>query len=341
MKLLVLGGTAFVGRALVAEALARGYDVTTFNRGRTGTAPAGIAALHGDRTRAADLDVLSGGRWDAVVDTWSGAPRHVGTTARVLARAVGHYGYVSSRSVYRWPLPVGADESAPVVAASPDADSTDYVADKRGGELAVLASYGNALLARAGLILGPHEDIGRLPWWLRRIAAGGEVLAPGPAGLALQYVDARDLAAWMLDCAQRGTTGAYNAVSAPGHTTMAGLLAACQAAAGVSADLTWVDPDFVLAHGVQPWTELPVWVPPDSEFAGLHTADTSAALSAGLHCRPTSETVTDTWSWLGDVDGLGVRAGVPVPGLDPAKERRVLDAWHARPPAERRLHDGE
>ena len=329
MRLLVLGGTAFVGRALVAEALARGYEVTTFNRGRTGTAPACVAALHGDRTRAADLDVLAGGHWDAVVDTWSGAPCHVEATARLLARAVGHYGYVSSRSVYRWPLPAGADESAPVVAASPDADSTDYAADKRGGELAVLAGYGDALLARAGLILGPHEDIGRLPWWLRRVAAGGEVLAPGPANLPLQYVDARDLAGWMLDCAERGTTGAYNAVSAPGHTTMAGLLAACQAATGGPADFTWVDPEFVLAHGVQPWTELPVWVPPDSEFVGLHTAETSAALATGLHCRPVSETVTDTWSWLGDVDGLGVRAGVPVPGLDRTKERALLDAWHA------------
>ncbi len=333
MKLLVLGGTAFVGRAVVTEALERQYRVTTFNRGRTGTPLPGVETLYGDRTRPADLEVLAGRRWDAVVDTWSGAPRHAGQTARLLAGAVGHYGYVSSRSVYRWPLPVGADESAPVVGARPDADHTEYPADKRGAELAILEGYGDALLARAGLILGPHEDVGRLPWWLRRVAAAGEVLAPGPPDLALQYVDARDLATWMLNCAEQGTTGPYNLVSAPGHTTTLGLLTACRDATGGTARFVWIDPEFLLAHDVEPWTELPVWVPPDSEYVGLHRADTSAALAAGLRCRPVAETVADTWDWLRRLDELPLREreGVSPIGLDPAKERRVLDAWRSAP----------
>lgn len=329
MKLLVLGGTAFVGRAVVAEALARGDEVTTFNRGRTGTSPDGVEGLHGDRTRPDDLDVLAGRTWDSVVDTWAGAPRHAGMTARLLAGAVGHYGYVSSVSVYSWPIPVGVTEDDPVVDARPDADTTEYPADKRGAELAVLEGYGDALLARSGLILGPHEDIGRLPWWLRRMEAGGEVLAPGPPDLALQYVDARDLAAWMLDRAELGTTGPFNVVSAPGHTTTAGLLAACQAATNGDAELVWADADFVLAQGIEPWTELPVWVPPEGELLAMHRADTSAALGSGLHCRPVAETVTDTWNWQRELPNVPQREGRPAPGLDPAKERRALDAWRA------------
>lgn len=329
MKLLVLGGTAFVGRAVVAQALERGYDVTAFNRGRTGPPPPGVEALHGDRTRPADLDVLAGRSWDVVVDTWAGAPRHAGATARLLAGAVGHYGYVSSVSVYRWPLRIGATEADPVVEARPDADTTEYAADKRGAELAILEEYGDALLARAGLILGPHEDIGRLPWWLRRVATGGEVLAPGPPDLALQYVDARDLAAWMLDCSERRTTGPFNVVSAPGHTTTSAFLAACRTATDGDADLVWVDADFVLAQGIEPWTELPVWVPPHGELLGMHRADTSAALAAGLRCRPVAETVTDTWHWLRELSRSPLREGRPAPGLDPVKERSALDAWRA------------
>lgn len=329
MRLLVLGGSAFVGRAVVAAGLDRGYEVTTFNRGRTGTPLPGVEALHGDRTSPADLEVLADRSWDAVVDTWSGAPRHAGATARLLNGSVGHYGYVSSGSVYRWPPRVGGTETDPVVEASPDADKSDYAADKRGAELAILEGYGDALLARAGLILGPHEDVGRLPWWLRRVHAGGEVLAPGPPDLALQYIDARDLATWMLDCAERGTTGPFNVVSSPGHTTTLGLLTACQAATGGDADLVWVEPDFLLAQDVEPWTELPVWVAPDSEYIGMHRADTSAALAAGLRCRPVADTVTDTWDWLSELTEPPLREGLSAPGLDPAKERGVIDAWRA------------
>ena len=188
---------------------------------------------------------------------------------QVLGQRADHYCYVSSRSVYRWPIPPGADESAPVVEADPTSGSgDDYAAAKRGGELAVVEAFGDqALLARAGLILGPYELSGRMPWWLQRIERGGDVLAPGPPDLPLQYIDCRDLAAWLLDAADARLGGAFNTVSQPGQATMRSLLEAAKAAAGSAAHLVWAPPEVIERSGIAPWTELPVSVPPDSELA--------------------------------------------------------------------------
>ena len=202
MRLLVLGGTRFVGRAVASDAVARGWDVTVLNRGATATPPEGVRSLTADRTSYSELtDVLGTDAWDVVVDTWSGAPSVVRDAAGLLATRTDRYAYVSSRSVYTWPPEPGGNESKPVVDGDPDAERTDYAADKRGGELAAIREYGEdrTLLARAGLILGPYEDVGRLPWWLGRIARGGDVVAPGHPDRGLQYVDARDLATWLLD----------------------------------------------------------------------------------------------------------------------------------------------
>ena len=328
MRLLVLGGTHHVGRAVVETAVARGDDVTTLNRGLTGHQPQGARACRADRTEPAALAgaLRREGSWDAVIDTWSGAPRVVAGAAALLADRAAHYGYVSSRSVYRWPFPPGADESAPVVDGDPDAaDGTDYAAAKRGGELAALAAFGGrALLARAGLILGPYEHVGRMPWWLRRLERGGDVLAPGPPDLPLQYIDCRDLAAWLLSSAQRGLGGAFNTVSRRGHATMATLLDAAAAVTGSRARLIWVPPEVITAAGIQPWTELPIWLPPGGEFAGMHDGDVSAAYAAGLACRPVRETVADTWRWLQAEGYPAPRPGLPEHGLDPEAERRVL-----------------
>lgn len=327
MKVLVLGGTHHVGRALVESALARGDEVTTVNRGSRPPA-AGVEARYADRRTAGDLAAALGdGVWDAVVDTWSFEPSVVADSAALLSGRAAHYGYVSSRSVYAWPIPRGADESAPVVEADPRSiDAQDYAAAKRGGELAVDALFdGPALLARAGLILGPYEQVGRLPWWLDRIAAGGRVAAPGPADRPLQYVDARDLADWMLRCAEALTAGAFNAVSPPGHTTIGALLEACVRVTGSDAELVPVTPERVEAAGVSGWTHLPIWVPPTGELAALHDADTGAAAAAGLRCRPMADTVADTWAWL-------QAEGTPTPpsnrageiGLSAEQERRLL-----------------
>jgi nucleoside-diphosphate-sugar epimerase len=327
MRLLVLGGTHHVGRAVVETALARGDAVTTLTRGVSGPPAAGARAVYADRTDPAALAAALGdASWDAVIDTWSGAPCVVGDAARLLAGRAGHYGYVSSRSVHRWPIAPGADESAPVVDADPaSADGSDYAAAKRGGELAAVAAFGDrALLARAGLILGPYEIVGRMPWWLRRIERGGDVLAPGPPELPLQYIDCRDLAAWLLHAADNGIGGAFNTVSKPGQATMRSLLEAAKAATGSPARLVWVAPEVIERAGIEPWTELPVWVPPDTELIGLHTGDVTAAYAAGLTCRPVEETVADTWAWLRAEGDPPARPSGPRHGLDPGREREAL-----------------
>ncbi|MEV2278419.1 NAD-dependent epimerase/dehydratase family protein [Nocardiopsis sp. NPDC049922] len=326
MRLLMLGGTEFVGRSVVEEALGRGWDVTVFHRGRH-PAPAGVADLRGDRTETGGLAALETGEWDAVVDTWTGAPSAVAAAARLLDGRVGRYAYVSSRSVYAYPAAAGLDEDGPVVEGSPDDDdASDYARAKRGGELAAEAVFGDrALFARAGLILGPHENVGRLPWWLGRIARGGRVLAPGPRDLPLQYVDGRDLAVWTLDAVESGLGGPYNLVSPPGHTTMGALLEACAAATGADAELVWTDPRRILDAGVQPWTDLPIWLPRGELYDTLHRGDVSRALATGLRCRPVGETVADTWDWLRSLGGEAPRRpDRPSVGLDPEVEAKLL-----------------
>jgi 2'-hydroxyisoflavone reductase len=328
MRLLVLGGTHHVGRAVVEEALARGDEVTTLTRGVSGPSAAGAVALHADRTDPAALRAALGdATWDAVIDTWSFAPRVVLDSATLLADRARHYGYVSTRSVYEWPPAVGLDESGPVVDGDPASEEgDDYAAAKRGGELAAQAGFGadRTLLARPGLILGPYEIVGRMPWWLRRIERGGDVLAPGPPDLKLQYIDCRDLAIWMLHAADEGIAGPFNTVSQPGHATMASLLDAAIEATGSDARLVWASPEVIEAADIAPWTELPVWLPPDGEAAGLHAGDVSAAYAAGLTCRPVRETVADTWAWLQREGDPPVREGRPAHGLDPERERQVL-----------------
>ncbi|SBT37072.1 NAD-dependent epimerase/dehydratase family protein [Micromonospora auratinigra] len=328
MRLLVLGGTGFVGGAVVREALRRGWTVTVFNRGLHGELPAGVRRLRGDRTVPDGLAALTGGEWDLVVDTWDGAPRAVGDAARALLGAVPQYVYISSGSVYAVPVPAGVGEEAPTVEGDANAVDGDYAQLKAGGERAATAVFGDrALLVRAGLILGPGEDIGRLPWWLHRIARGGEVLAPGPRDLPVQYVDVRDLAGWLLDRGAAGAGGAYNVISRSGHTTMGGLLDAAVAATGSDAVLRWTDPEPILAAGVEPWNDLPIWIPEGHEYRWLQERGVEKAYAAGLVCRPVAETVADTWRWLGEVGRVPARAGRPARaavGLDPAREAALL-----------------
>ncbi|MCP9959235.1 reductase [Streptomyces sudanensis] len=331
MRLLILGGTEFVGRAVAETALARGWEVAVFNRGRH-EPPPGAVALRGDRAApdGTGLSALRGGAWDAVVDTWSGAPSAVRDAARLLAGRAGRYAYVSSCSVYEWPRVAELREDKPVVeASSDDGDDVPYPRAKRGGELAAVGAFGpeRTLLARAGLILGPWENVGRLPWWLNRIARGGPVLAPGPRDLPLQYVDVRDLAAWLLDGLGGGLAGPYDLASRPGHATMGGLLDACVRATGSDAELRWTPPDRILAAGVEPWTGLPVWVPPGEAHDAMHGIDVGKALASGLRCRPVEETVADTWAWLRGLGGEAPqRADRDPVGITPELEARVLGA---------------
>ncbi|QXJ22819.1 NAD-dependent epimerase/dehydratase family protein [Actinomadura graeca] len=325
MRLLMLGGTEFAGRAITEDALARGWDVTVFHRGRH-EPPEGARSVLGDRTEDGGLQALAHGEWDAVVDTWSAAPSAVRDAARLLSGRCERHVYISSRSVYRFPTPPGLDESAPVVDGSPDDGDVEYAEAKRGGELAAAGAFGDrALLVRAGLIIGPYENIGRLPWWLTRMARGGRVLAPGPRDLGLQFIDVRDLAAWTLDAVGQGLGGPYNLVSPPGHTTMDGLLEACIRVTGADAEPVWSAPEDLLAAGIAPWTELPLWLPPGEAHDTLHRADVTKALSTGLRCRPAEETVADTWAWLQRIGGKApLRPDRPVVGLSPEREAAFL-----------------
>jgi len=322
-RVLVLGGTEFVGRAVVDEALARGHDVTVLNRG-TRPARDDVTTLVGDRTAPGGLEALRDGEWDRVIDTWSWAPRVVAESAELLSDRADRYVYVSSRSVYA-AARAGDDESAALVRASADDDVfDDYARAKAGGELAAVAGFGDrAVLLRPGLIIGPLENIGRLPWWLARIARGGEVVAPGPADAGVQYIDARDLAVFALEV---DVTGPVNTVSPRDETTMRDILQACIEATGADASLRWFTPVQLAAAGAEPWTQLPLWLPPGGDYEALQQGDVTLARGAGLSIRPLRQTVDDTWAWLRSIGGVAPqRADRPVVGLPAQTEQRLLN----------------
>ena len=325
MQLLVLGGTRFVGRSVILDALDRGWGVTALNRGLTGALPDGAHALTADRTDTALLaEALRGKEFDAVFDPWAAAPKVVQESARLLTGSVGRYVYCSSISAYVDGRPAGGNEDWPVVDGEADAEQTDYSRDKRGGELAALGSFPDALIGRPGLILGPYEDIGRLPWWLGRAARGGRVVAPGRPDAPLQYVDARDLATWFNDNLAAGTTGAVDLTSPQGRFTFGDLLEAVVAATGHRAELVWVDQDTVLASGAEPWTQLPCWLPEGGEYEGFMEGDTSKAVATGLRTRDVADTAAATWEWL-QRDGFPVqRPDRPAHGLPETLETALL-----------------
>lgn len=329
MGLLVLGGTRFVGRAVIAEALDRGWHVTALHRGQTGSTPPDVEFVRADRTDDDAFAAAVGRRhWDCVVDTWSGAPRVVTAAASGLVRRVDRYAYVSSGSVYAWGTHV--DETSPLVDGDPNADGGDYAAVKRGAELGIELSFPDAVLARAGLILGPWEDIGRLPWWLRRIASGGRVVAPGRPQRPLQYVDVRDLAGWLLTALDSGISGPVDVIGPSGLATTASLLEACRTATGSDAELVWVDEATLAEAGVEPWTQLPCWVPEQGDFAGFLESDTGRAAAIGLAPRPVLDTVVDTWRWLEQDGPPAQRDDRAVHGLSDELEQRVLELVRER-----------
>jgi 2'-hydroxyisoflavone reductase len=324
MKLLVIGGTHFAGRAIVEAALVEGIDVTALNRGRSPIPGVDVRTLVADRTDVTALsEALGDGEWDAVIDTWSQAPKVIADSCALLKGRTGHFAYVSTVSVYADPIPDGAAEDAPTVDADPDdtqdwTDGPGYQRAKRGGELAVLREFGDgALIARPGLILGPYENVGRLPTWLRRIERGGQVLAPGSPDSPVQYVDVRDMAQWMLDMAKRQAGGVFNVVNKPGESTLGDFLNTAVDVTGSDAKLVWVPEEKVLEEGIAPWTELPIWLP--SEWQ--EPVDVSAVFAAGFTARTPRETVTDTWAWLQKEGDPPVRPGH---GLAAEKEQAVL-----------------
>ncbi|CEJ91353.1 hypothetical protein VHEMI07071 [[Torrubiella] hemipterigena] len=337
MHLLILGGTSFVGRALALEAVARNHRVTLLNRGTSTQPPAGVTNLLGDRLQSNGLDALDGLTFDAVVDTWSSEPAPAVQAMQRLKGRMGHYTYISTLSVYdESSLPghdILADESADTFdITAPDANKKVYQFNKRSVEVAAeqLLPDIPCLMARAGVILGPHEhkyiERGRLPWWLQRLHEGGPTLAPGPRDLKLQLVDARDLANFVLDNAEKGTDGAFNIISDHGSLTMGDLLEAAREATGNRAQLQWHEPQRILDAGISPFMELPLWLDPSSTlYDVIYGWDTTKVKGAGLVCRPIEETIRDTWAWMqGDAKPVPAPEGMPVGGLSKEKESIVL-----------------
>jgi 2'-hydroxyisoflavone reductase len=328
MRLLVLGGTKFLGRAAVEIALARGHEVTLFNRGQTNPELFPEAEkLRGDRD--GDLSALEGREWDAVIDPSGFVPRIVRASAELLRGSVAHYLFVSSGSAYAEPYVAGYDEEAPTVELEdPTSEDVlrDYGALKAVCEEVVREVFPEAHTnVRAGLLVGPHDGSGRFTYWPLRGSLDGDVLAPGPPDHLTQFIDVRDIAAWMVDACEQRLSGTFNVTGEP--ITFAAALEAC----GIS-EPVWVDGAFLLEHSVGPWMELPLWVP--GEEAAFLQMSVARAVAAGLSFRPIEDTARDTLAWA-QAEGAALVTETPygTAGLAPAREAELLQAWSAaRPP---------
>jgi 2'-hydroxyisoflavone reductase len=305
VRLLVLGGTVFLGRAVVDAALADGHEVTIFTRGRTNPdLYPEVERLVGDRDGG--LGPLADGAWDAVVDTSGFVPRIVRQSAELLRDAVGRYVFVSSVSVYA-DFSAPPDETSPVAElADPASEEVmrDYGALKAACEQVVEEVYGGerAVIVRPGLIVGPHDPTGRFTYWPRRIAEGGRVIAPGRPEAPVQVIDVRDLGEWVVNLADEGPGGVFNAVGPAVPLTFGGLFDACRAAIGSDAEPVWVDDEVLLAAGVEPWSELPLWLA-GHEHAGMLQASHARAIAAGLRFRALEDTIRATLEWDRSVGG--------------------------------------
>ena len=329
MRLLVLGGTKFLGRAAVESALERSHQVTLFNRGETNPELFPQAErLRGDRD--GDLSALEGREWDAVIDPSGFVPRVLRTSAELLRDAVGHYVFVSSISVYREPYEPDFDEDAPVFEVEPRTEEVleEYAELKAACErLLTEVLPGSHASVRAGLIVGPHDPTGRFTYWPLRVAQGGDVLAPAPPERRVQFVDARDLGEWLVHVAEERIRGTFNAVR-PAEP-FGDLLEVCHEVSGSDARFVWVDESFLLEREVGQWMELPLWLA--GAEAAFIQADVSRAVTAGLRFRPVAETVTDTLAWARETDAPLVaetdRLGAA--GMQPGREAELLGAWRA------------
>jgi 2'-hydroxyisoflavone reductase len=318
VRLLVLGGTKFLGRGIVESALARSDEVTLFNRGQTNPDlfPE-TERIRGDRQQ--DLSALDGRRWDAVIDVATFLPRVVRLSVDALRDSVERYVYVSSISAY-------ADMSVPPLEGAdvaeredPDSESLeDYGALKAACERVVEDAFGErALIVRPGLIVGPHDPTDRFSYWPRRVAQGGRVLAPAPRVAPVQFIDARDLGAWIVEATHRDSSGVYNATGEP--TTFERLLTECQRVSESDAEIVWVPSERLVEAGVGEWMELPLWIAAP-EFAAMQRADVAKAVAAGLTFRPLEQTIRDTLDW----DAGRAEPPAEGVGLAPDRERELL-----------------
>lgn len=327
MKLLILGGTLFLGRHLVDVAQARGHEVTLFNRGQQNPDlfPA-IETLRGDRD--GNLDALAGRRWDAVIDTCGYVPRIVRASAELLAEAVDHYTFISSISVYADFSQPGINEDSP--AGVLKEETVEEITGETYGPLKALceqaaenAMPGRVLNIRPGLIVGPHDPTDRFTYWPMRVARGGEVLAPGGPAHPAQVIDVRDLAAWTVAMVEQRQIGVFNATGPDYPLTLGTALATCREVTSSDAQFTWVDELFLITNDVGAFVEMPLWTP--AEFAGIEQVDVSKAIDAGARFRSLHETIRDTLAWQQSCADEPLKAG-----LSAERETELLALWHAQ-----------
>lgn len=329
-KILILGGTNFVGPAVVTEALARGHDVTLFNRGMTRPHlfPT-VEKLKGDRQpENGDLSTLMNDRrWDAVIDTWPEHSALVEATARLLQNRTDYYYFCSSIAVYKDFSKPGVLETAPTYVDDPGW----YGGEKAVAEQLLADLYPGAFgVSRSHAILGPNDDGNAFHYWLRRLATSKEVLAPGTGQDPVQYIDVRDLAAWILDSVETRRVGIYNTCGVEQPLTFRGFLEGARAAIGSNAALTWIDADFLRTdQGVHSFSDMPLWAPLD-EDEGFYQISGSKALKAGARYRPFVDTARTAWQWHGSYPFRHTNFPLGGLGLSREREEEILNAWHNR-----------
>ncbi len=331
MRMLILGGTVFLGRALVEAAVAQGHDVTILTRGRSGPDPAGVKVLRGDRDHLDGLRPVEGQEFDVVVDTARQAVSHVRRAVEDLVGRTGLYVFTSTVSVYRDYSEAGITEESPTVdplwpeSDAQEGDLAHYPALNVACERVVQHTMRDrALVVRPGLIVGPHDRSDRFGYWPARMARGGAVLAPGAPDRPVQFIDVRDLAEFVLRAAADRRTGVYNVCGPASPPTMGDFLRTCQEVVGVECRLTWADDEFLATNGVQPYVDVPLWIPDQQDLKGFSQIDTSKAVGAGLTHRPVEETIAAA---LRAEQELGLERERRA-GLSPARERELLSALH-------------
>jgi 2'-hydroxyisoflavone reductase len=335
VNILIIGGTRFVGRHIADAFVARGHRVTLFNRGNNADVHRDLEQIHGDR--ASDLDRLHGRMWHVVIDTSGYTPNVVDASARYFKGRVQRYVFVSTISVYDHAKTSGPDEDSPLMQFPQDADPTQF-GDERYGALKVLCEqavqrrFGDgATILRPGLVAGPFDPTDRFTYWPLRFDEGGEVVTPLEQS-AVQYVDARDLAAFTVHAVENRVGGAFNCVTPRGSISFGDLSRACMhEASSEDALMVPLSDEFLAEHGVRPWSELPLWIPAASEYSAIAKADASRALTAGLSIRPLAETVRDTLAWARAAEK---RPGALKAGMAPEREAALLEAARAAGHAE-------
>jgi len=334
MRILALGGTRFVGRHIVEAARSRGHVVTVFNRGQSPLPWGDVEQLIGDR-ESGDLDALRERAWDACIDVSAYLPQHARASAELLADHVQRYVFISTASVYVVDPAGGMDETTALLPAALDEAAAVgaelYGARKVACEQEVERAFpGRTLIIRPGIVAGPHDPTNRFTWWVERLARGGEVLGPGTPDAPVQLVDGRDLGAFAVTLAERQTTGIFNACGPP--STFGELIDACRVGTGATAQVTWGSEQLLLAHGVEPFTEMPLWLPDEPENRAFYSMSNAQARAQGLELRHLADTARDTWEWL-----RAVRAGeIPEPiaggfvarGLSSEREAALLEIEH-------------